>query len=92
MKRHGFRGFPGSHGTERKHRAPGSVGASASPSRVVKGQKMSGHMGHVRRTAKNLEVVRIDEERNLLIVRGAVPGPSGGYVIVKESSRQSKKA
>ncbi len=91
MKRYGFSGFPGSHGTERKHRAPGSIGASASPSRVVKGHKMGGHMGNVRRTAKNLEVVRIDEERNLLLVKGAVPGPSGGYVIVKESTRQGKK-
>ena len=91
MKRYGFKGFPASHGTDRKHRAPGSLGASATPSRVVKGKKRSGHMGNVRRTVKNLEVVRVDEERNLLLVKGAVPGPSGGYVIVKESSRRGNK-
>ncbi len=91
MRRWGFHGFPGSHGTDRKHRAPGSIGASASPSRVIKGHKMGGHMGGVRRTVKNLEVMRVDKERNLLFVKGAVPGPSGGYIVVKECSRRVKE-
>src|SRR5919199_924881 len=78
MKRHGFKGLGASHGTERKHRSPGSVGACATPSRVFKGMRMAGHMGHERVTVLNLEVAKIDEERNLLLVRGAVPGPKGG--------------
>jgi len=87
-KRHGFGGAPGSHGTERKHRTPGSVGASTTPSRVFKGQKMPGRMGHERVTVLNLEVVKADPERNLLLVRGAVPGPVGGLVVVRSAVRR----
>lgn len=87
-KRHGFGGAPASHGTERKHRTPGSVGACTTPSRVFKGQKMPGHMGHERVTILNLEVVRVDPERNLLLVKGAVPGPVGGLVVVRSAVRR----
>jgi large subunit ribosomal protein L3 len=87
-KRHNFGGAPGSHGTERKHRTPGSVGASTTPSRVLKGRKMPGRMGHDRVTVLNLEVVRADPERNLLLVKGAVPGPVGGLVVVRSAVRR----
>ncbi len=85
MKRHGFAGLSASHGTERKHRSPGSVGACATPARIFKGMRMSGHMGHERVTVLNLEVVRADRDRNLLLVRGAVPGPKGGLVMLRSS-------
>ena len=85
MKRHGFAGLSASHGTERKHRSPGSVGACATPSRVFKGTRMAGQMGHERVTILNLEVVEADPERNLLLVKGAVPGPNGGLVMVKSA-------
>jgi hypothetical protein len=87
MKRHGFHGKPASHGTERKHRSPGSVGAGTTPHHIFKGQKMAGRMGHERVTILNLEVVRVDAERNLILVKGAVPGPDGGLVIVRSSVR-----
>jgi large subunit ribosomal protein L3 len=87
MKRHGFHGKPASHGTERKHRSPGSIGAGTTPHHVFKGQKMAGRMGHERVTILNLEVVRVDAERNLILVKGAVPGPDGGLVIVRSSVR-----
>ena len=91
MKRHGFGGFPASHGTERKHRAPGSISSYASNAGLgagpKKGKRMSGHMGHCRITTKNHSLVAIDEEKNLLIVKGAVPGPSGGYCIVQTAKR-----
>lgn len=87
MKRHNFAGKSASHGTERKHRSPGSVGACATPSRVFKGMRMAGHMGHERVTVLNLEVVDADPERNLLLVRGAIPGPNGGLVMVRSSVR-----
>lgn len=87
MKRHNFAGKSASHGTERKHRSPGSVGACATPSRVFKGMRMAGHMGHERVTVLNLEVVDADPERNLLLVRGAIPGPNGGIVMVRSSVR-----
>jgi large subunit ribosomal protein L3 len=83
MKRHGFAGLGASHGTQAKHRSPGSVGACATPSRVFKGTKMAGQMGHERVTILNLEVVEADAERNLLLVKGAVPGPNGGLVMIK---------
>ena len=87
MKRHGFKGFPASHGTERKHRAPGSICACATNAgmggALKKGKRMGGHMGDDRVTAKNHVLVSIDEERNLLVVKGTVPGPSGGYCVVK---------
>ncbi|MBN2582705.1 MAG: 50S ribosomal protein L3 [Planctomycetes bacterium] len=86
MKRWGFGGQPGSHGTERKHRSPGSIGSGALPDKgVLPGKKMAGHMGHVRRTVQRLSVVRVDAERNLLIVRGSVPGPNGGYLMIRRS-------
>ena len=83
MKRHGFSGLGASHGTQAKHRSPGSVGACATPSRMFKGMKMAGQMGHERVTVLNLEVVEADAERNLLLLKGAVPGPNGGLVMVK---------
>jgi large subunit ribosomal protein L3 len=87
MKRHGFRGFPASHGTERKHRAPGSISSFASDAggggNLKKGKKMAGHMGHSRVTTRNHSLVAIDEQNNVLAVKGAVPGPPGGYVIVR---------
>ena len=86
MKRHGFGGFPASHGTERKHRAPGSISSFASDAghggNLKKGKKMSGRMGGKRVTTKNHSVVSIDTEKNILVVKGAVPGPCGGYVEV----------
>src|SRR5690606_25082447 len=78
MKRHGFRGGPKTHGQSDRARAPGSIGASATPGRVLKGMRMAGHMGHERVTVQNLRVVRVDPERNLLLVEGSVPGPKQG--------------
>ena len=92
MKRHGFSGLGASHGTERKHRSPGSIGACATPSRVFKGTRMSGQMGHERVTVLNLEVVLADLERNLLLIRGAVPGPAGGLVMVRSSVKDNAGA
>jgi large subunit ribosomal protein L3 len=86
VKRHHFRGGRATHGSM-FHRAPGSIGASAYPSRVVKGMRMAGHMGNARVTTRNLRVARIDQENNLLFVHGAVPGPAGGYIVVEKSGR-----
>jgi len=83
IRRHGFTGGKASHGSM-FHRRPGSIGASSFPSRVVKGQRMPGHMGHARVTAKRLTVVEADKDNNLLVVRGAVPGPRGGYVLIRK--------
>ncbi|UCD00351.1 MAG: 50S ribosomal protein L3 [Phycisphaerales bacterium] len=92
MKRHGFGGFPASHGTERKHRAPGSISSYASNAGhgagPKKGKRMAGHMGNRRVTAKNHELVAIDEEKNLLVIKGSVPGPAGGYCLVRSAQRQ----
>lgn len=85
MKRHGFGGLGASHGTERKHRSPGAIGACATPSRVFRGMRMAGHMGHQRVTVLNLEVVEADAERGLLLLKGAVPGPEGGLVMIRTS-------
>jgi large subunit ribosomal protein L3 len=85
MKRHGFGGLGASHGTQRKHRSPGSIGACATPSRVFKGMRMAGHQGNQRVTVLNLEIVQADPERNLLLVKGAVPGPEGGLVMVRSA-------
>jgi large subunit ribosomal protein L3 len=85
MKRHGFGGLSSSHGTQRKHRSPGSIGACATPSRVFKGMRMAGHMGNTRTTVLNLEIVGVDPERNILLIRGAVPGPNGGLVMVRSA-------
>ena len=82
VKRHGFRGGRASHGATRIHRAPGSIGAGTNPSRVIKGKRMPGHMGDVQRTVRNLRVAKVDAERNLIYIRGAVPGPINGYVFI----------
>ena len=86
VKRHHFRGGRATHGSM-FHRAPGSIGSSAYPSRVLKGMRMAGHLGNARITVQNMRVARIDQENNLLFVRGAVPGPAGGYVVVEKSGR-----
>jgi large subunit ribosomal protein L3 len=83
VKRHHFSMQDATHGNSLSHRAPGSIGQNQSPGRVFKGKKMSGHMGNVRRTVQNLVVVRVDAERNLILVKGAVPGHRGGRVIVR---------
>ena len=83
VKRHNFRTQDATHGNSLAHRAPGSIGQNQTPGRVFKGKKMSGRMGNVRRTIQNLEVVRVDADRNLLLIRGAVPGHKGGSVIVR---------
>ena len=85
IKRHNFRGQRNTHGNSLSHRVPGSIGQNQTPGRVFKGKRMSGQMGNVRRTTQNLELVRVDNERNLLLIKGAVPGPKGGDVIVRPS-------
>ncbi len=87
MKRHGFRGLRASHGVQRMHRHPGSSGPSADPSRTRKGIRKPGQFGNVRNTTRNLEVVRIDPTNNLLLLRGAVPGPNGGYLTVRQTNK-----
>ncbi|MEM7082939.1 MAG: 50S ribosomal protein L3 [Pseudomonadota bacterium] len=87
VKRHNFHMQDATHGNSLSHRAPGSIGQCQTPGRVFKGKKMSGHMGNVRRTQPNLEVVRVDAERSLLLVKGSVPGSKGSDVIVKPSTR-----
>lgn len=82
MKRHGFGGGNASHGATRIHRAPGSIGAGTNPSRVIKGKRMPGHMGDAQRTVRNLRVAKIDAERNLIYIRGALPGPTGGVLFI----------
>jgi len=86
IKRHHFRGGRATHGSM-FHRAAGSIGSSAYPSRVLKGMRMAGHMGNERVTVQNLLVARVDQENNLLFLRGAVPGPAGGYLVVEKSGR-----
>ena len=87
MKRHGFRGLRASHGVKRMHRHPGSSGPSADPARTQKGIRKPGHMGHARVTVRNLEVVRVDPANNLLLIKGAVPGPNGGYITIRQTNR-----
>jgi large subunit ribosomal protein L3 len=87
MKRHGFGGLGAAHGTQRKHRSPGSIGACATPSRVFKGTRMAGRMGGVRQTTQNLTVHAVDAERGLLLIKGAVPGPRGSVVLVKTAAK-----
>jgi large subunit ribosomal protein L3 len=87
MKRHNFAGQRASHGVKKCHRHLGGTGCSASPSRIVKGKKMPGHYGAARSTCRNLKVVRIDPQHNLLLVRGAVPGPSGGYLVISATNK-----
>jgi len=87
IKRHNFRGQDNSHGNSLAHRAPGSIGQAQTPGRVFKGKKMAGHMGNRRVTTQNLQVVRVDAERNLLLVRGSVPGARNGDVIVRPATK-----
>lgn len=90
VKRHNFRMQDATHGNSLSHRAPGSIGQNQSPGRVFKGKKMSGHMGNARRTVQNLVVVRVDPERNLLLIRGAVPGHAGARVVVRPAVKARK--
>jgi len=92
VKRHGFAGLRASHGVERKHRSPGSIGGCATPGRVFKGLRMAGHMGNVRYTAQGLTIQAVDPENNLLLVRGAVPGPKGGLVLIRTAAKQKGAA
>jgi large subunit ribosomal protein L3 len=87
MKRHGFHGLGASHGVQRKHRSPGSIGGCATPGRVFKGLKMAGRMGNERVTTQNLKVHRVDADTNLILIKGAVPGPKGGLVLVKGAAK-----
>ncbi len=88
MKRHGFKGASASHGVHKVHRAPGSIGACATPARVFKGKKMPGRMGGDQTTILNLEVVQVDADRNVLLLKGAVPGPRGAVVLIREAVKQ----
>jgi large subunit ribosomal protein L3 len=88
MKRHGFHGLKGSHGVERKHRSPGSIGACATPGRVFKGVRMAGRMGSQRFTVQNLTIQAVDTENNLILVKGAVPGPKGGLVLLRTAAKK----
>jgi len=92
VKRHNFSTQDATHGNSLSHRAPGSIGQNQTPGRVFPGKKMSGHMGNVRTTTQNLEVVRVDAERNLLLVKGAVPGAKGGSLIVRPAVKFKKEA
>ncbi|MDT0443558.1 MULTISPECIES: 50S ribosomal protein L3 [unclassified Streptomyces] len=87
MKRHGFHGLGASHGTQRKHRSPGSIGGCATPGRVFKGVRMAGRMGNERVTTQNLTVHAVDAEKGLLLIKGAVPGPNGGLVLVRTAAK-----
>ncbi len=92
MKRHGFGGMPGSHGTERKHRSPGGIGASAprgTGRSVKKGKRMAGHMGHVRATSSSLRLLKVDPENHLLLIRGSVPGPVGSLLFVEQAVKKA---
>ncbi len=90
MKRHNFKGQGGSHGNHKKHRAPGSIGACATPARVFKGTRMAGQYGSEKVTTLNLKVVRADAERGLLLIKGAIPGPKGGQVLVRDAVKGGK--
>ena len=85
MKRHGFHGLGAGHGVQRKHRSPGSIGGCATPGRVFKGLRMAGRMGHVQQTTLSLHVQKVDPERGLLLIKGAVPGPRGSIVLVRNA-------
>ena len=91
VKRHGFAGGPKTHGQSDRLRAPGSIGACATPGRVFKGMRMAGHMGHERVTVQGLEIVRVDPERNLLLIKGSVPGPNEGLLIIRRAVKSTKK-
>ena len=91
MKRHGFSGVGASHGAHRNHRKPGSIGGASTPGRVFKGLKMAGRMGHVRQTVQNVTIHAVDAEKGLLLIKGAVPGPKGGIVLVKTAAKLAQK-
>lgn len=90
VKRHGFAGGPRTHGQSDRLRAPGSIGSSATPGRVFKGLRMAGHMGHERVTVQNLEIMRVDPERNLLLIKGSVPGPRNGELLIRRAVKKGK--
>jgi large subunit ribosomal protein L3 len=92
MKRHGFHGGPKTHGQSDRWRAPGSIGSGTTPGRVVKGLRMAGHMGSERVTVKNLRVVKVDPDKNLVAVKGAVPGPRGGLVVLKKAGLADRRS
>ena len=87
MKRHGFKGLGAGHGVQRKHRSPGSIGGCATPGRVFKGMRMAGRMGNVRATTTGLKIHRVDAEKGLLLIKGAIPGPDGGLVFIRTASK-----
>lgn len=91
VKRWHFRGGPKTHGQSDRHRAPGSIGAGTTPGRVLKGQKMAGHMGHTRVTVQNMQVVGVDAENHVLLIKGAVPGPRSGMVMVRKAIKKSSQ-
>jgi len=91
MKRHGFKGLGAGHGVERKHRSPGSIGACATPSRVFKGVRMAGRMGAVKTTTMNLTVHAVDAEKGVILIKGAIPGPAGGLVLVRSAAKAPYK-
>jgi large subunit ribosomal protein L3 len=91
MKRHGFHGVSASHGSHRNHRKPGSIGGASTPGRVFKGMRMAGRMGNVRTTTQGLTIHAVDAERGLLLIKGAVPGPKGGVVLVKTAAKLAGK-
>lgn len=88
VKRHGFHGLEQGHGVQKHHNAPGSIGCRTFPGRVIKGRRMSGRYGNCRNTVRNLTVVRIDPENNTMLVKGGVPGPTGGYVVIRETNKR----
>ena len=90
VRRHGFHGGPKTHGQSDRHRAPGSIGAGTTPGRVLKGKKMAGHMGNSRTTVQGLEIIQVDPERNLLLIKGAVPGARNGLLIIRWSTKSSR--
>jgi large subunit ribosomal protein L3 len=87
MKRHNFHGLGAGHGVQRKHRSPGSIGGCATPGRVFKGMKMAGRMGHERVTTQNLTIHAVDAEKGLLLIKGAIPGPNGGLILVRTAAK-----
>jgi large subunit ribosomal protein L3 len=91
MKRHGFKGLGAGHGVERKHRSPGSIGGCATPGRVFKGMRMAGRMGGARYTVQNLTVQAVDTENNVILVRGAVPGPAGALILLRSAAKSDAK-
>jgi large subunit ribosomal protein L3 len=91
MKRHGFHGLRATHGVHKKHRSPGSIGGCATPGRVFKGMRMAGRMGHEQVTTQNVKVHAIDAERGLILIKGAVPGPKGGLVLIRNAAKGATK-